>query len=311
MKKIMLIAVMVAAIAGMTFAGPGQQASGKVKAIFIAMDSVDEHWLKVKAGTEAKAKELGNIDLSFNAPPGKVDASVQLQMIEDAITKKVQILMLAPLHAEALVPGIEKAKKAGIKVILIDTPANTDQYDAIILTDNGAAARMAANEMGKVIGGKGQIAIVNAQAGAGTAMIRENDFKDEIAKKFPGITIVGTQYCDGDATKALNIATDFMTANPTLAGIYATNEGSSTGTGNAIEQAGKAGKVKCIAFDYSANIKSLIEKSVVQATMVQNPYKMGYEGLQLGVDLLQGKTVPKSTDSGVTVATKENLSTIK
>jgi ribose transport system substrate-binding protein len=311
MKKIVLIAVLVIAVAGMALAGPGQQAGGKVKAIFIAMDSVDEHWLKVKAGTEAKAKELGNIDLSFNAPPGKVDASVQLQMVEDAITKKVQILMLAPLHAEALVPGIEKAKKAGLKVILIDTAANTQQYDAIIWTDNGAAARMAANEMGKAVGGKGKIAIVNAQAGAGTTMIRENDFKDEIAKKFPGITIVGTQYCDGDATKALNIATDFMTANPDLVGIYAANEGSSTGTGNAIEQAGKAGRVKCIGFDWSANIKGLIERGVIQATMVQNPYKMGYEGLQLGVDLLLGKSIAKSTDSGVTVATKENLASIK
>jgi ribose transport system substrate-binding protein len=311
MKKILLIAVLVIVIAGMAFAGPGQQSGGKIKAEFIAMDSIDEHWLAVKKGTEDKAKELGSIDLSFNAPPGKVDAQVQANMVDDAITKKVQILLIAPLDANSLAPAVERAKKAGLTVIFIDTKANTQQFDGVIWTNNGAAARLAANEMGKVTGGKGKIAIINAQPGASTTMLRENEFKDEIAKKYPGITIVGTQYCNGEAQLALNQATDFMTANPDLVGIYACNEGSSVGTANAIAQAGKAGRVNCIAFDWSANIKDLINKGVIQATMKQNPYVMGYEGLQMGVDALQKKAIKNDVDSGVTVVSKDNIATIQ
>ncbi|AEF85478.1 periplasmic sugar-binding protein [Treponema primitia ZAS-2] len=311
-KKILLLAVCFAALVGVLpiWAGGKADDSGKVKAIFIAMDAMDEYWLNIQNGAKAKAAELGNIDLTFNAPAGKNDPATQLQMVEDAITQKIQILLIAPNHADALVPGIEKAKKAGLKVIFVDSGANTEDYDSFLFTDNAAAARLAADTLAAQIGGSGKIAIINAQAGAGTTMTRENEFKDQIKTKYPNITVVGTQYSDGDRTRALNIATDFMTANPDLVGIYACNEGATIGAGNGIEQAGKAGKVKLVGFDSSADTTALIKRDVLQATMVQNPYKMGYQGLQLGVDVLQGKAVQKRFDTGVTVATKENVDSL-
>jgi ribose transport system substrate-binding protein len=314
-KKILFAAILIIALVGVlpvyARGGSDSASSGKYKVIFIAMDSMDEHWLKVKAGTEDKAKELGNVDLSFNAPQGKVDANAQLQLVEDAITKKMDAILLAPLNRDALVPGVEKAKAAGVKVIIIDSAIGTNNYDAFLSTDNGAAARLAADELAKLIGEKGKIAIVNAQAGSATTMIRENDFKDQVAKKYPNINIVGTQYSDGDKTKALNIATDFMTANPDLVGFYAANEGSTVGTGNAIDQAGKAGTIKFVGFDWSADTKALIEKGALQATMVQNPYQMGYLGVQAAVDILSGKSVKRDVDTGVTVATNANKDSIK
>jgi ribose transport system substrate-binding protein len=313
-KKILLAAVFFIALAGVVpvWAGGKKEASdGKIKVIFIAMDSIDEHWLKVKAGTEDKAAELGNVTLTFNAPPGKVDASVQLQMVEDAITRQVDAILLAPLNRDALVSGVEKAKAAGIKVIIIDSAVSTSKYDAFLSTDNGAAARLAADELAKLINGQGKIAIVNAQAGSGATMARENDFKDQIAKNYPGITIVGTQYSDGDKTRALNIATDFMTANPDLAGFYATNEGSTVGVGNAIDQAGKAGVIQFVGFDWSADTKALVDSGVLQASMVQNPYQRGYRGVQAAVDLVSGKSVTRDVDTGVTVAIRDNANSIK
>jgi len=311
MKKIALIALCVIALTGIA-CNRGTQ-SGNIQIALITMDSMDEHWVKLNNGAQEKAKELKNVTVTWSAPQvGKVDAAAQLQLVEDAITRQVDILMLAPLHADALVPGIEKAHDAGIKVILVDSGANTEAYDAFLFTDNGAAARLAADELAKVIPNQsGKVAIINAQAGAGTTMTRENEFKAQMAEKYPGISIVGTQYSDGDATRALNIATDFMTANPDLAGIYACNEGSTTGAGNGIEQAGKAGTVRFVGFDWSDNTKSLIEREVLDATMVQNPYQMGYQGVQAGVDLLAGKAAQRQIDTGVTVATKENAASIK
>jgi ribose transport system substrate-binding protein len=313
-RKILVAAALLVALTGVLpvwAKGRSEASDGKIKVIFIAMDSIDEHWLKVKAGTEDKAAELGNVALTFNAPPGKVDASVQLQMVEDAITQQVDAILLAPLNRDALVPGVEKAKAAGIKVVIIDSGVSTSDYDAFFSTDNGAAARLAADELAKLINSQGKIAIVNAQAGSGTTMTRENDFKDQITKNYPNITIVGTQYSDGDKTRALNIATDFMTANPDLAGFYATNEGSTVGTGNAIDQAGKAGAIKFVGFDWSADTKALVDNGVLQASMVQNPYQMGYLGVQAAVDLVSGKPVTKDVDTGVTVATKANADSIK
>jgi len=313
-RKVLALAAVVALTAGTVslFAnGGGEKDSGKIRITLITMDSVNEHWIKLRTGAEDKARELGNIELTFNAPPGKTDASVQLQMVEDAITKRAQVIMLAPLHGDALVPGIEKAHKAGIKVVLIDSGANTDDYDTLLATDNGAAARTAADTLAALIGGQGKIAIENAQPGAGTTMTRENEFKAQIAAKYPGITIVGTNYSNGDKTKALNDAIDFMTANPDLVGFYGCNEDSSIGVANAVEQQGKAGAIKVVGFDWTADTKSMVEKGVMQASMVQNPYIMGYDGVQAAVDLLAGKTLPRLTDTGVTVATKENAASVK
>ncbi|MDR2842066.1 MAG: ABC transporter substrate-binding protein [Spirochaetaceae bacterium] len=308
LRKLFFLTTAMVVIASVFALGScAKKSDGKIKVTLITMDSIDEHWLSVRAGAEAKAAELGNVNLTFNAPQGKVDAAEQLKMVEDAVTKKSDIIMLAPLNADALVPGVEKAHKAGIKVIFIDTSANTEDYDAYYSTDNGAAARLAADELGKLLNGKGKIAIINAQAGAATTMLRENDFVDQIKTNFPGITIVGTQYSDGDKTKALNIATDFMTANPDLAGFYGCNEGSTVGGANAVKQKGKSGVIKFVGFDWSEETKSLIKDGTLQATMRQNPYKMGYEGLQAGVDAFNGKPVERKVDTGVTVVTIDNV----
>lgn len=318
MKRVLGIALFVAlACSTMVFAGGGKDdtkatAGAKIKITLITMDSIDEHWLKVKAGAEAKAAELGNVELTFNAPPGKVDANVQLQMVEDAITKRANVIMLAPLNKDALVPGVEKAKAAGITVIMVDSGVSTTKYDAFFATDNGAAARTAADTLAKLIGMKGKIAIINAQAGAGTTMTRENDFKDQIKKNYPNIQIVGVQYSDGDKTKAMNQALDFMTANPDLAGFYGCNEGSTVGLAQAVAQSGKAEKIKVVGFDFSKDTKALIQQKAIQATMVQNPYVMGYQGVDTGVRAFKGENFGgKTIDTGVTVATLENLASIK
>ncbi|GHV85103.1 LacI family transcriptional regulator [Spirochaetia bacterium] len=289
----------------------GQKSSfgnSPAKAIFIAMDSMDLHWLKLTRGAQQQAGKL-KIDYNNSAPAGKVDASQQIAIMEDAITAKYDIILLAPLNARALVPVVNKAKAAGIKVVLVDSGLDASaNYDAFIGTDNGAAARLAADTLAKAIGGKGKVAIVNAQAGAGTTMTRENEFKAQISAKYPGITIVGTQYSDGDKAKALNIATDFMRANPDLAAIYACNEGSTVGTGNAVKQAGKAGKVIVVGWDKSPESQALVLDGTIQAVMVQNPAAMGTKGIQAGVDLLNGKAVKRDMqDSGCTVGTKANI----
>jgi len=310
MKKKVLFAVIclvLAVMASPVFAQRSAFGNTPAKAMFIAMDSMDLHWLKLTRGAMQKAQEL-KIDFNNSAPAGKVDAAQQIAIMEDAITAKYDIILLAPLNANALVPVVNKAKAAGIKVILVDSPLGTGgQFDAFIGTDNGAAARNAADTLAEAIGGRGKVAIVNAQAGAGTTMIRENEFKAQIAAKYPNITIVGTQYSDGDKAKALNIATDFMRANPDLAGIYACNEGSTVGVGNAVKQAGKAGTVKVVGWDKSPESQALILDGTINAIMVQNPAAMGSKGIQAGVDLLNGRTINQTDDSGCTVGTRANI----
>ncbi|MDR0599637.1 MAG: ABC transporter substrate-binding protein [Treponema sp.] len=312
MKKRVLFAAVCLILALLTIPAFAQvkstlNAGQNAKVIFIAMDSNDLHWQKLKAGADAQAKKA-KITFDFNAPATKNDAAQQTAMVEDAITKKYDVIMLAPLNAQALTPVVNKAKAAGIKVVLVDTGlANNANYDTLIATDNAAAAKLAADTLAKAIGNTGKIAIVNAQAGAGTTMTRESAFKDQIKAKYPNITIVGTQYSDGDATKAQNQARDFMTANPDLVGIYACNEGSTVGVATAVKQAQKAGKVFVVGWDLTDAIKALVNDGTVLATIVQNPGAMGTKGIDAAVALLQSRPVQKSVDSGITVGTKANI----
>jgi len=276
-----------------------------IRAMFIAMDAMDEHWLKLNRGAQEAAAKA-KIYYTMQAPFSKVDVNQQMNIMENAITAQYDIILVAPQLASSMVPTINKARAAGIKVIVVDSPLPAgSQYDAFIGTDNGAAARTAADTLARAIGNKGKIAIVNAQAGAGTTMIRENEFKAQIAAKYPNITIVGTQYSDGDRAKAMNIAQDFMRANPDLAGFYACNEGSTVGVGQAVKQSGK--KLPIVGWDKSADSQALILDGTILAVMVQNPGAMGSKGIEAGLALLSGRAVKKDDDSGCTVGTRANI----
>jgi ribose transport system substrate-binding protein len=315
MKKIVFMALCILVLAGTIWAGGNRSSSSgssaTIRVALITMDYQDEHWLKLYGGAKDKGDELG-IDVNWMAPQmGKRDVSSQLQLIEDAITKQYSAILLAPLDADALVPAINRAYDAGVKIVLVDSNANTTKRHTLIGTDNAAAARLAADELAKAIGERGKVAVINAQPGAGTTRTRESEFKAQIASKYPNIQIVGTQYSGGDPVRALNQATDFMTANPDLAGIYACNEGATVGAGQGVEQARKAGQVHLVGWDWTENTLGLVNRGVLDASMVQNPRQMGILGVQAAYDLINGRSVQADVDSGVIVANRSNAATIQ
>lgn len=275
--------------------------------VLVTMDSIDEHWLSVQSGAQDKADELGNVKVTFRAPADKADPNEQVRMVEDAINQKADAILVAPTDQAALTPVVEKATDAGIPVIIIDSPVATEKYTSFVATDNQAAAELAADKLAELIDGKGKIAIISAQPGSGTTMIRENGFKDRVKEKYPDIEIVTTQYSMGDKTKALNYTLDILTANPDLAGFYATNEGSTVGVARGIEEKDVVGKVKVVGFDKSQDIINALNEGLIQATMVQNPYTMGSLGVELAISAIKGEEVDKKIDTGVKVVTKDNL----
>jgi ribose transport system substrate-binding protein len=307
MKGFLRTTILMAAFFVLTFAASAKD----LKFVLITMDSMDEHWLSVKAGAEAKAKELG-IKLSFNAPSGKVDPNEQTRMVEDAITKRVDAILIAPSDAAALSPVVNRAIKAKIPVVVIDSPVNSKGYLTFLATDNYKAAQLAADELAKLIKNKGKVAIINAQAGSGTTVLRVNGFVDRIKSNYPDIKIVSTQYCNGDKMLALSQAMDIMTANPDLAGFYTSNEGSTVGVSRAIQEKGKSGKIMLVGFDKSVDIIKGIENHSIEAVMAQDPYKMGYDGAAAAYDFItSGKKPAEKVDTGVKVITFDNVSEIK
>jgi ribose transport system substrate-binding protein len=265
-------------------------------------------WQTIHAGADAAGKELG-VEIMWKGPAQETDYTGQINIVEDAINRRVDGIVLAPSHGDALVPIVERAQKEGIPVTIFDSGISTENYSSYVATDNHKGGVVAADRLAEKLGGKGKVAILGVKAGSVSTDQREQGFKETIEKKYPGIQIVAFQYGEADRTKSLDRATDILTTHADLNGIFASNESSSVGAVQAIKQKGLSGKVILVGFDSSPNLVDDLKAGALDSLVLQDPFKMGYEGVKAMVAKLNGQTPPRYLDTGVQLLTKENLAT--
>ena len=285
--------------------GGGAAEGPKYTIAVIPKGTTHDFWLTVKAGAEDAAKEF-NAKTYWKGPDKETEVVKQLNIIEDFITMEVDAIVMAACDENAMIDVVKRAKDAGIPVVTIDSGVKSDEPVTFVATDNVAGAKAAGNELARLIGGKGEVGLIPFVKGAATSEMREQGFKEALAE-FPEIKLVSTLYSESDAAKGMNVTQDMITANPNLAGIFAANEGGAIGAAQAIRADGKVGAIKLVAFDASDEEIAALKEGVIQALVVQNPYKMGYEGVKAAVDHLEGRPVEKRIDTGVTVVTMENF----
>lgn len=262
------------------------------------------YWGSVHAGAAAAAKALG-VKIVWKGTATETDITGQVNILQDFITQKISGIAFAASDAKALVPTAEKAAKAGIPVVNIDSGL-TPQTPPLVATNNIAAAAKAADILAKDIGDKGQVALLPFVPSAETSIQRQQGFEQEL-KKYPHIQLVAVQYDQSDIATALSEMENILTAHPNLKGVFAANEPGVIGVVHALEERHLVGKVKVIGFDNAPDEVTALGAGQVQALIVQNPYKIGYEGVAEVVDLLEHHKVPHDVDSGAVVATKANM----
>lgn len=270
------------------------------KIALITMDSIDQHWVTLNEGAQAKASELG-VTVTFMSPNTKDDAQ-QIECVNNAVAGGYNAIMVAANGPDAISSALREAKEAGIKVVYVDSPANVEA-EATFSTDNKAAGKTAGEEMIKALQAagvtEGSIGIVNVNAATDSTVQREAGFRE--AFEGTAYTLLETQYGEGDAAKSQSIAENYITQG--VVGIFGCNEGSTTGTGNAIKASGTA--VVGVGFDKSDAILGLIQDGYLLATMAQNPDVMGSMGVEACVKVLNGESLGgEVVDTGVSVLTK-------
>ena len=309
MKKKIFAALICASMIGCLAATPvladeTVKADGDYKIAVITMDSVDQHWVSLKEGAEEEAK-ADDVTVDFMAPDVKDDAK-QIECINNAVAGGYDALMVAANSEDAVSGALQEAIDAGMKLVYVDSPANVEA-EATFSTDNKAAGKTAGEEMIKALEDKGvkdgSIGIVNINNYTNTAIQREAGFRE--AFEGTDYELLETQFCEGDAAKAQTIAENYITEG--VVGIYGTNEGASTGVGNAIKASG-SDEIIGVGFDKSDTLKGLIEDGYLVCTMAQNPDQMGKLGVQACIKALNGEDLGgEVTDTGVSVLTKESL----
>ena len=308
MKKILAVIVLVAiavVFVAIGFVRKGKSAAERRIAV-IPKATTHVFWQSVRAGAEKAGAEAG-VEIFWMGPERESDREKQIQIVEDFIALKVSGIVLAPNDSKALVPSVEKIFARNIPCAIIDSAIETDKYVCFAATDNYQGGVIAAKRMGRILGGKGKIIVVKYMPGSASTTNRENGFLDTIRKEFPKIEIVDAQYGKDTRETALQATEDMLTRHAELDGLYACNASTSAGALRALESQGRAVKIKMVGFDADEMLVDGLKSGVIDSLVVQNPYRMGYEGVKAVIAKLDGKVVPKHIDTGVELVTRERL----
>ncbi len=263
-------------------------------------------WQSVHAGAIAGGLDA-DVEVVWQGPATETEFARQITIVDSMINSRVDGIVVAPTDATALISVVDRAQAAGIPVVIFDSGINTDNYVSFVATDNYQGGVLGARQMAELLDGSGQVALVRMVPGSNSTNLREEGFKDTLAKEFPGIEVVAEDYCMADHAKALEIAENFLTAHPDLDGIFGSTEPATVGPARAIRGRNLSGKVRLVGFDYGDTIERDLEHGVIDAVVVQDPFRIGYVAVQTIVSRLNGDTPPKRIDTPIRVISAANL----
>ena len=190
--------------------------------------------------------------------------------------------------------------------MIVDSGVETERYVTFAATDNYLGGVLAARRMGQILSGKGNLLVLKYAQGSASTIARENGFIETIQKEFPEMKIVDTKYGLDTVETALQAAEDLLTRNQNVKGFFACNESTAVGALQALASQ-KRSEIKLVGFDSAPALLQALRGGQIDALIVQNPYKMGYEGVKAAVAAVKRQPVSKKMDTGVAVVTRENL----
>lgn len=272
---------------------------------FVAKTKQSDYWKTVQSGAEAAAKEF-DVDLSFLAPADEEDTNGQLELVNQALKNGAGALVLGLNDYRPLAPTIERAGRTNIPVIAVDMEADLPYVKSYIGADNYNAGKKAAEKLVELSGENSRVAVITYVRGIDNTDMREKGLLDELAKH-PQLRIVAKEFSLSDRKLAADSARVIMRDHPDVNVIVALNAVASVGVADEIVQLGLGGKVKIITFDSTPELLEWMQENIIQATIIQNPFSMGYLGVKYALDALNGKKIPERVDTGTKAIDPNNM----
>ncbi len=309
MKKAVVIiigaaVVLIAIIIGIKRKGTG---AGEIRIAVIPKSTASAFWEIVREGAMAAGAEE-KVKILWNGPEVETDRERQKQIVEDFLVQKVSGLVLAPNDRNALVPSVENIYSKNIPCVIIDSGIETDKYVSFLATDNYKGGVIAAKRLGEILGGKGKVILVEWIPNSASTMDRAKGFSDTLTSEFKEMEIVDKKYPNPPTVEqALSICEDMLQKNPGIDGLFACNRDTAIGAMRALQKQQLSGKIKMVGFDSDPSLINGLNDGTIDSLVVQNPYKMGYEGVKTVMAKIRDKDVPRKIDTGVALIKKEDL----
>ena len=282
-------------------------ASGKPYIAIISKGFQHQFWQAVYKGAQQEADKEG-ATITFEGPADETKVEDQMTMLQNALAKKPAALGFAALDSKAAASVLQQYKDANIPVIAFDSGVDSDIPLTTAATDNQAAAAEAAKHMCELIGSKGKVGMIVHDQTSKSGTDRRDGFIAGIKANCPDVQLLDPQYGGGDQTKSADIAKSMIQANPDIAGIFGSNEGSAIGAVKGVQEAGDAAKnVKLVGFDSGQAQIDAINSGVMAGAITQNPIGIGEQVVAAAMKAIKGETLPKTIDTGFYWYDKTNI----
>lgn len=290
--------------------GATPAANKKLRIAVIPKGTTHEFWKSVHAGAQHAATELGDVEISWKSQQLEDDREGQISVVQDFIAKKMDGIVLAPLDSQALVPYVQEAKQAGIPVVIFDSGLNDLETPvSYVATDNKHGGAIAARHLAKLLENKGNVILTRYNQGSESTGLREDGFLETIEKEFPDIKVLSSNvYIGTTPEKSLDQSQQLLIKfGKEVNGVFSVCEPNTTGMLRALEQENLAGKVKFIGFDPAPHLLEAMRAQKIHGLIIQDPVKIGYEGVKAVVNHIRGKEISKRIATGENLATPENM----
>ena len=286
----------------------GAPAAGAQRSVaLIAKSTQTEFWLSVFAGAEAAATEY-NLSLTLSGPETEEDYEAQNQMIAQAVEAGVDAIVFSAIDQEKNAAAIDEAARQGVRIVSIDSGVASDQVGTYIGTDNYAAGRMAAQAALEGVEGPMNVGVVNYDEGTANGQERQQGALDALAESGRAqVTAVVTTLVEAGQAQADTAA--LLRAHPEINVLLAFNEPTSVGAAGAVAQLGRQEEVFLVGFDSNVATIDGLQEGSVDALVVQNPYAMGYLGVESAYMLLAGRggELEEKVDTSTQIVDRRNL----
>jgi ribose transport system substrate-binding protein len=311
MKRALAVLVFLAA-AGCAGDKPATSSSSRLTIAVIPKGTTHMFWQSIHAGASRAGKELG-VEVIWRGPLREDDRASQVSEVEGFISRGVSGIALAPLDEAALMGPVADAMRRKIPVVIFDSGLKGSDYVSFVATDNTKGGELGGKRLAEVMKGTGKAVLLRYAEGHDSTTKREEGFLSAM-KAHPGIQVISAnRYVGADVEEAYKrieaLLSGYKKPDGSLDvdGIFCVNESSTFAAMRVLQANGWAGKVRFVGFDASDNLVKALQQGTLDGLVLQDPVRMGYLAVKTLVAHIKGEPVERRIDTGVQVATRENM----
>ena len=310
MKKLLLFVLVVSLMC----VPASSFAAEKKPVVGLVMKSLANEFFKtMEEGARKFAAEDGTFELIPVGMNSETDIDTQINAMENFITQKVDMIVLAPADSVGLVPSVKKAVDAGITVVnfdvTLDKKALTDNglpEDFLFVgPDNTLGSEMVGKFMAEKLGKGAKVIIIEGNPGADNAKQRKEGFMKAVEAY--ELDLLTSTTAHWETEEANTVMTNLLTKHPDVQGVMCANDSMALGVVKAIEAAGKVDKIAVVGFDNIEACQSLIKEGKMLATVDQFGPEMAANAIKVGFRILKGEKLSGWEKTPVEVVSQENL----